>query len=72
MLALCNSFEDSRRIDKTNLIRLCIVSLPARSEADEIAAMMLAQSGLPGDVDVAERTFERLISNSREAGAALA
>ena len=25
------------------------------------AAMMLAQSGLPGDVDAAERTFERLI-----------
>src|SRR5687767_15173986 len=33
------------------------------------AAMMLAQSGLPGDVDAAERTFERLISESREAGA---
>ena len=33
------------------------------------AAMMLAQSGLPGDVDAAERTFQRLISDSREAGA---
>jgi ATP/ADP translocase/CRP-like cAMP-binding protein/HEAT repeat protein len=33
------------------------------------AAMMLAQSGLPGDVDTAERTFQRLISDSREAGA---
>ena len=33
------------------------------------AAMMLAQSGLPGDVDAAVRTFERLMSDSREAGA---
>ena len=33
------------------------------------AAMMLAQSGLPDDVDAAERTFERLIADSREAGA---
>jgi AAA family ATP:ADP antiporter len=33
------------------------------------AAMMLAQSGLPGDVDAAEQTFERLISDAREAGA---
>ena len=33
------------------------------------AAMMLAQSGMPDDVDAAARTFERLISDSREAGA---
>jgi ATP/ADP translocase/CRP-like cAMP-binding protein/HEAT repeat protein len=33
------------------------------------AAMMLAQSGLPGDVDAAEQTFQRLIADSREAGA---
>jgi AAA family ATP:ADP antiporter len=33
------------------------------------AAMMLAQSGLPGDVDAAERTFQQLISDAREAGA---
>ena len=33
------------------------------------AAMMLAQSGLPDDDDAAARTFERLISDSREAGA---
>ena len=33
------------------------------------AAMMLAQSGMPDDIDAATRTFERLISDSREAGA---
>ena len=33
------------------------------------AAMMLAQSGMPDDVDAAARTFDRLISDSREAGA---
>ena len=32
------------------------------------AAMMLAQSGLPGDIDAAERTFQRLIADSREGG----
>jgi predicted PurR-regulated permease PerM len=35
--------EDSGRFDLVNPPRLCILSLPARSEADEIAAMMLAQ-----------------------------
>jgi len=33
------------------------------------AAMMLAQSGLPDDVDLAERAFERLTADSRDAGA---
>jgi methylmalonyl-CoA mutase cobalamin-binding subunit len=35
--------EDSGPVDLINAPRLCILSLPARSEADEIAAMMLAQ-----------------------------
>jgi predicted PurR-regulated permease PerM len=35
--------EDSGLVDLINSPRLCILSLPARSEADEIAAMMLAQ-----------------------------
>jgi hypothetical protein len=34
---------DSSNVDETNSSRFCILSLPARSEADEIAAMMLAQ-----------------------------
>ena len=34
---------DSGLVDSINSPRLCILSLPARSEADEIAAMMLAQ-----------------------------
>jgi predicted PurR-regulated permease PerM len=35
--------EDSGHLDQIGLPRLSILSLPARSEADEIAAMMLAQ-----------------------------
>ena len=35
--------EDSGPVDLIDSPRLCILSLPARSEADEIAAMMLAQ-----------------------------
>ena len=35
--------EDSDLVDLINSPRPCILSLPARSEADEIAAMMLAQ-----------------------------
>ena len=35
--------EDSGLVDLIDSPRLCILSLPARSEADEIAAMMLAQ-----------------------------
>ena len=34
---------DSSRADETDSSRLCILCLPARNEADEIAAMMLAQ-----------------------------
>jgi hypothetical protein len=36
------SNEESSRVDLVSSPRLCILSLPARSEADEIAAMMLA------------------------------
>ena len=35
--------EDSSLVDSSSSPRLCILSLPARSEADEIAALMLAQ-----------------------------
>ena len=35
--------EDSGLVDLIDSPTLCILSLPARSEADEIAAMMLAQ-----------------------------
>ena len=35
--------EDSSRIDEVNPSPLCILCLPARSEADEIAALMIAQ-----------------------------
>ena len=34
---------DSSRVDWTDSSRLCILCLPARNEADEIAALMLAQ-----------------------------
>jgi len=34
---------DSNRDDKSNSSRLCILCLPARTEADEITALMLAQ-----------------------------
>ena len=35
--------EDFNRLERTDLSRLSILCLPARNEADEIAAMMLAQ-----------------------------
>jgi predicted PurR-regulated permease PerM/CheY-like chemotaxis protein len=35
--------EDSTRVDEANPSPICILCLPARSEADEIAAMMIAQ-----------------------------
>lgn len=35
--------EDSRLVDAINLTKVCILSLPARTEANEIAAKMLAQ-----------------------------
>jgi predicted PurR-regulated permease PerM len=38
-----DTMEDASLVDSISSPRLCILSLPARSEADEIAAMMLAQ-----------------------------